>query len=74
MISFFIALAFLCVILWLGYQLTGALLMGCIWLFVKVPASFVILALALICCCTIILIPVGIGLFKTGFKLLIPGI
>lgn len=74
MISLLLILFFLAFILWLGYQLTGALLMGCIWLFIKIPASLILLALALICCCTIILIPIGVGLFKTGFKLLIPGI
>lgn len=74
MLVFLIGLALLSCLLWLGFKLTGALLSACIWLFVEVPLSFAVWGIGLACCCTIILIPVGLWLFKTGFKLLVPGI
>ncbi|MBQ8592356.1 MAG: hypothetical protein IJ485_06400 [Lachnospiraceae bacterium] len=59
---------------WIGFKLTGAILATCFWLFIEVPLAFVAFVIGLVLCCTLILIPVGIGCFKTGFKLLIPGI
>ena len=60
--------------LWLGFKLTGAVLMAGVWLFVEVPLSLLALAIGLACCCTVILIPVGMWFFKVGLRLLIPGI
>ena len=74
MIGFLIGLAFLTAMLWLGFKLTGALLTACFWLFIEVPLSLIMWGIGLACCCTLILIPVGIWLFKNGFKLLVPGI
>ena len=61
------------VLLWVGFKLTGAVLMAVLWLFVKIPIGLIALAIGIICCCTLILIPVGICLFKVGASLIIPG-
>ncbi len=74
MIGILIGLAFLCGMLWLGFKVTGALFAACFWLFIEVPLSLAMWAIGLACCCTLILIPVGLWLFKNGFKLLVPGI
>ncbi len=67
-------LAVITFLLWIGYKLTGAVLQACIWLFIKVPLAAVVAVLGLVCCCTLILIPIGLRLFKTALKLLIPGV
>lgn len=74
MISLFIGLVILFAMLWLGYKVTGVLIMAFIWLFIKLPIAVVLFALALVCCCTIILIPVAGSLFKTSVKLAVPGV
>lgn len=74
MIEFLVGLGFLTFMLWLGFKLTGALLTACIWAFIKLPLGLCAWGLGLILCCTIIMIPVGIWLFKTGFKLIVPGV
>ena len=74
MFGFIVGLAVLVFMLWLGFKLTGALLAACIWLFIEVPLAFCAWTIGLVLCCTIILIPVGLWFFKTGFKLLVPGI
>lgn len=66
-------LLILTVLLGIGFKLTGALLAALFWLCIKLPIACFVLALAIIFCCTIILIPVGIGLFKVGVRLLMPG-
>ena len=57
---------------WLAFQITGAILVAWIWLCVKLPIATMLLALGIICCCTILLIPVGIGLCKAGIRMLLP--
>ena len=74
MIGFLIGLGFLTFLLWLGFHLTGALLSACIWMFIEVPLAFAAWGIGVVLCCTIILIPVGLWFFKTGLKLLLPGI
>lgn len=74
MLLLLLFLAILSALLWVGYILTGALFLSLFWLLFKVPAALIMLALALVCCCTLILIPVGIVLFKIGIRLLIPGL
>lgn len=39
---------------------------------IKLPIACIVFALAIVFCCTIILIPVGIALFKIGVGLLMP--
>lgn len=73
MITFMIILAFVMIMLWIGFKLTGALLAACFWLCIKIPLAVISFALGLVCCCTIILIPIGLFLFKAGIRFLIPG-
>ena len=74
MFSFFIGLLVLVILFWVGFKLTGALLLACIWLFFKLPIALLLFVFGLICCCTLILIPVGLWMFKWGLRLLLPGI
>lgn len=73
MILIFVILALLTFLFWLGFKITGALFKALFWLVVLLPITLVIWALALVCCCTLILIPIGLKLFKLGGKILIPG-
>jgi len=54
----------------LALRLTGAALMALFWL-LKLPLVLIMWALGAVCCCTIILIPIGLILFKTGTVLLV---
>ena len=65
-------LALLTFLLGLAFKLTGAVLKAVLWVFIFLPIALVLRALAVVCCCTLILIPVGVFLFKAGMKLLIP--
>ena len=70
--GFFLTFLFLTFFIWIGCHITGALLGSVIWLFVLVPVSVILWTIALACCCTVLLIPLGIWLFKLGLKILIP--
>lgn len=74
MLTFIVVLTVLSVLFGVGFFITGVLFTAFVWVFIKLPVGLIALALGLVMCCTIILIPLGIGLFKTGFKLIIPGI
>lgn len=74
MMSFLIGLIFLTGLFWIGFKLTDTLLALCLWLFIQVPLGVLTWIVGLFLCCTIILIPLGLRLFKTGFKLLVPGV
>lgn len=73
MITLLICLLILTVFLGIAFMLTGALLKAVIWLCVSLPVGIVLLCLGIVCCCTIILIPVGLKLFKAGFRAILPG-
>ena len=73
MISLFLGLLFFIFMLWIGFKVTGVFLTAIIWLCIKIPLALMMWMIGLICCCTLILIPVGIGLFKAGLFLMIPG-
>ena len=53
-----------------GVFLTGALMGALLWM-IKLPIVILLWVLGAVCCCTIILIPVGLILFKTGSVVLI---
>ena len=65
-------LALLTFLLGLAFKLTGAVLKAVLWVFIFLPIALVLWALAVVCCCTLIVIPGGVFLFKAGMKLLIP--
>lgn len=54
-----------------AYIITGALLKALIWLFFLVPVALLLWVIALVCCCTLILIPVGVRLFMAGCRVLV---
>lgn len=54
-----------------AYLITGALLKAVIWLFVLVPVALLLWGIGLVCCCTLILIPVGVKLFFAGCRVLV---
>ena len=66
-------LAVLTGLFWVGYHVTGAILKTIFWLCIRLPITIVLWALGLVFCCTLILIPVGLGLFRAGLGVLIPG-
>lgn len=68
-----IILALLTFLFWLGYKITGVFLKAFIWLVILVPLTLILWGVALVCCCTLILIPIGVKLFIAGLKVLIPG-
>lgn len=72
--GFLIGLLFLTCMLWVGFKLTGALLAACVWLFIQLPIAMIIMVLGIVLCCTLILIPIGIGCMKMGIRILVPGI
>lgn len=73
MFGFIIGLAFLVFLLWIGFKLTGTLLVALIWLCIRLPLALISFIAGAVCCCTLILIPVGIILFKIGLRFMVPG-
>ncbi len=70
MIEIIITLAILCLLFWLGFYITGALLSATIWLFVKLPLAIIMACFGLVCCVTILLIPIGGKCFKFAGSIL----
>ena len=57
-------LAILTFMFWFAFKITGAVLSAVIWLVIKLPIAMIIFCLGIVCCATLLLIPVGIKLFK----------
>lgn len=74
MISFLFVMFVLMFVFWFGFKITGALLATFIWLFIEIPLALLTFLLGLVFCCTIILLPLGMGCFKLGSRLLMPAI
>lgn len=72
MISFLFCLVILTLLFGVAFKLTGALLKACLWLFIFLPIGLVLWCLGIVCCCTLILIPIGLWLFKTGVHVIMP--
>ena len=66
MISFILCLLLLTILFGIAYKITGAILKACVWL-------LILSGVGVIFCCTIILIPVGIGIIKAGIRMILPG-
>ena len=73
MIEFILVLGMFSVFFFVAYKVTGAIQKALIWLFVLVPIAILLWVVALVCCCTILLIPVGIKLFTAGCRVLLAG-
>ena len=71
MLEFIVGVGVLCVLFFVGYKVTGAVFKALIWLCILLPVALTIWGLALICCCTFILIPIGMKIFKAGLSVLI---
>lgn len=59
------------VLFYIGLRITGAVLAALLWLCVSLPIPLVLWMLGLACCCTILLIPVGIKLFTIGGRIVL---
>ena len=73
MITFLIVIgivAILGAVFGLAFRITGAVLTAFFWM-LKLPLVLVMWILGAACCCTILLIPVGLLLFRTGSMILI---
>lgn len=70
MIEIIIGLALLTFLFWLIFHVTGALLSAAIWLFVKLPLAIILACLGLVCCVTILLIPIGGKCFRFAGSIL----
>lgn len=73
MFTLIITLLILTCVFGIAFKITGTLLKALVWVVVLLPIGLVLGCLGLICCCTIILIPVGVGLMKAGLHVIIPG-
>jgi len=71
MIEFILVLGILSLFFGGAYFVTGALLKAIVWLCVLVPVALLLWGIGLICCCTLILIPVGLKLFSAGCRVLV---
>ena len=71
MFEFIFVLAILSLFFGGAYIITGALLKAVIWLCVLVPRTLFLWGIAILCCCTLILIPIGIKLFTVGCRVLL---
>ncbi len=68
-----LSLLVLTVLLGIGFAITGAILSACIWAFIKLPLGLICVFLGIALCCTILLIPLGLGMMKLGGSLMLPG-
>lgn len=71
MIEFILVLMILSLFFGGAYFITGALLKAVIWLCVLVPIALFLWGIGLACCCTLILIPIGLKLFTAGCRVLL---
>ena len=73
MITFLFCLLVLTILFGIAYKITGAILKACVWMLILLPIGLILMGVGAIFCCTIILIPVGIGIIKTGARVILPG-
>lgn len=71
MIEFILVIGILSLLFGGAYVITGALFKALIWLCILVPIALLLWGLGIVCCCTLILIPVGLQLFKAGCRVLV---
>ncbi len=72
MITLLLCLILIALVFGLALKITGAILKAVLWMCICLPIGILLWALAVVCCCTLLLIPVGIFLFKVGTHILIP--
>ena len=74
LMMFLVMLFVLLFLIGIGFRLTGALLAAVFWTVVQIPLGLVAMTIGLALCCTIMLLPIGIGCMKAGVRLIVPGI
>ena len=72
-IACILGLLLLTILFGIAYKITGAILKACVWLLILLPIGLILSGVGVIFCCTIILIPVGIGIIKAGIRMILPG-
>lgn len=72
MITAIICLIGLMMLFGIGFKLTGALLSALLWLLLWLPLALVLITFGIIICCTVLLIPAGIWLIRSGIRLMMP--
>ena len=73
MITLIISLFIISILFGVAIRITGALAKALMWMCIFLPIGLVLWGLGIACCCTLILLPVGIMLFKAGARVIIPG-
>lgn len=71
MIEFILVMGILSLFFCGAYLITGAIFKAFIWLFILVPIALLLWGIGIACCCTLILIPVGLKLFTAGCRVLV---
>lgn len=71
MIEFILVMGILSLFFGGAYLITGAIFKAFIWLFILVPIALFLWGIGIACCCTLILIPVGLRLFTAGCRVLV---
>ena len=74
LLMFFVMFFVLMFLVGIGFRLTGALLAAVFWTVIESPIGLVAMIIGLALCCTIILLPLGLGCMKAGVRLIVPGI
>ncbi len=68
----FVILLVLFVLFWVGLKITGAILAAFFWLFIRLPLALFIWALGICFVCTLLLIPIGVRVFRLGTRVILP--
>jgi len=66
-----IILALLTFLFWLGFIITGTLLSTAMWIMVKLPLAIIVFVIGVLCCLTLLLIPVGLKCFKLALRIVL---
>jgi len=74
MIGFLFFMFFMLVICGISWRFSGIVISTFFWMIFVLPVSMLVMAIGLVFCGTIILLPIGILILKAGFNMLIPGV
>lgn len=66
MVGILMIAAVLCLLFWIGFQVTGTVASAIVWLWIQLPIAVMLWAIGVLFCCTVLLIPVGIWFFRAG--------
>ncbi len=60
-----------CAFLWFACMMAGFAFSVLVWFVIRLPIALFLMALGAVFCCTLILIPIGVSLIGTGFRVLL---